>query len=99
MSSFEIHNVRRVIEEKEVLYVLALKNKALGWKEISSTIKKQFKDFPYKNVGEYLNRLVEKGLLKQFGKRGVYILPDRLFKEYLVQMKGSSIKLHKLHKN
>ncbi|OGC22637.1 hypothetical protein A3J90_07430 [candidate division WOR-1 bacterium RIFOXYC2_FULL_37_10] len=70
--------------EREILLVLAREFKPLGWKEIADEILRVNKKFPKEAVGTILARLVSKQLLTQ-EKRGIYLLPDRMFREYLLR--------------
>lgn len=66
--------------EREVLKALSEEYKPVESKIVTEKIKK----FSNEAVNKYLNRLVSKGLLvKQ--KRGFYIFPDRMFREYILR--------------
>ena len=43
------------------------------------------KEFPTHSVGKFLSRLIDKKLVQQ-PKRGIYQLPDRMFKEYILRL-------------
>ncbi len=71
--------------ERQLLKVIASSESPLEWKEITSIVKKTYKEFPIHSVGKFLSRLVEKGLAHQ-PKRGTYKLPDRMFREYILRL-------------
>lgn len=71
--------------EYQLLKVLASIEYPLEWKSIISLVEKTVKDFPSHSVGKFLSRLLEKGLIQQ-PKRGVYKLPDRMFREYILRL-------------
>lgn len=70
--------------ERQALIALAQKLKPLGWKEITRAVQCINKDFPEDAVGMVLARLACKQLLVQ-EKRGIYRLPDRIFREYILR--------------
>ena len=70
-------------KERELLCIMARYIKPLSSKEVTSKLRKHMPEFPFSNTGTYLNRLVSKGLLKKRG-RGIFSLPDRMFKEYIL---------------
>jgi len=71
--------------EQQLLKVLASSDSPLEWKTITSLIKGTYKTFPAQSVGKFLSRLLEKGLIQQ-PKRGIYKLPDRMFREYILRL-------------
>jgi hypothetical protein len=66
--------------EKEILRVLAEEHGPLGNKMIAARAKK----FKSEAVNKYLNRLVLKKLVVKT-ERGIFDLPDRMFREYVLQ--------------
>ncbi len=71
--------------EQQLLKVLASSESSLEWKAITSLVKEAYKTFPAQSVGKFLFRLLEKGLIQQ-PKRGIYKLPDRMFREYILRL-------------
>ncbi len=71
--------------ERQLLKVLASVEYPLEWKSIIPLVKNMAKSFPSHSVGKFLSRLLEKGLIQQ-PKRGVYKLPDRMFREYILRL-------------
>ena len=71
--------------EQQLLKILATSESSLEWKAITSLVKEAYKTFPTQSVGKFLSRLLEKGLIQQ-PKRGIYKLPDRLFREYILRL-------------
>lgn len=66
--------------EKEVLIIIAEEYKPIESKVLTKKIKK----FKNEAVNKYLNRLLSKKLVIR-KERGVFALPDRMFREYIIR--------------
>lgn len=71
--------------ERQLLKILARKDFPLEWKEIVNLVKTTYKKFPPASVGKFLTSLLEKKLIQQ-PRRGIYKLPDRMFREYVLRL-------------
>lgn len=79
----------RQITQREypVLWALAKNGALLEIKDIRDVLvsnKKNFPNYPIRDVGSYIYRLVDKGILKK-STRGKYEIFDRMFQEYFLK--------------
>lgn len=78
----------RLITPREypILWALAKNEASLELKGIKDVLRanKKFPNYPVRDVGRYVYRLVEKGILKR-STRGKYEIFDRMFQEYFLR--------------
>ncbi|MBM3254590.1 MAG: ATP-binding protein [Candidatus Omnitrophica bacterium] len=79
---------RQITErEKPILEVMAKENSPLDIKEIKDLIWsniRQYKGYPLRDVGSFIHRLEDKGIVKKVS-RGKYEIFDRMFLEYFAK--------------
>ena len=73
--------------EKVVLYLVSLSGSPVSRKTIVELAKKHKLGIPEASISKFLVRLVEKKLLSK-PKKFEYACPDKLFKEYILGVKG-----------
>lgn len=73
--------------EKEILYLMSRQESPISRKSVVGLVKKHKLKTSEASISKFLVRLVEKKLLSK-PKRFEYAFPDRLFKEYVLRVKG-----------
>ena len=73
--------------EKQILYLVSLPSHPVSRKTIVELIKKYDLDIQEANISKFLGRLVNKGLLCR-PKKFEYACVDKLFREYVLTIKG-----------
>lgn len=73
--------------EKKMLYLVSLRKNPSSRKTVVGLAKKHNLEIPETSIGKFLARLVEKKLLSK-PKKFEFAFPDRLFREYVLRVKG-----------
>ena len=73
--------------EKYILYLLSSLNEDIERKDILQISQRLDLNFSDNTIDTALHRLVDKGLVRKLD-RSKYSLPDKIFREYILQMKG-----------
>jgi AAA+ ATPase superfamily predicted ATPase len=84
---FETLYNRASERERDLLFILAEKNKPLSLTELRSVmiLERKAKSFPIANIKNFIYRLCAKGLIKKIGDS--YTVLDPLFREYVLRFK------------
>lgn len=78
-------------EESKILRIIAMAKNPISLKIVQEMARDNKVKISQPNIAKYLQRLVEKQLISKTG-RGLYIIPDRMFRTYIKNLQNKNDK-------